>query len=314
MHLAPIGVSTYIRINHIKRTIEALQKNTLAKQSDLYVFSDAPKPGDEAEVAIVRKYLHTIDNFKSVNIIERSVNSRVANGRGGLKMLLEQHGRCIFMEEDIVTAPGFLQFMNDALRQYSNNDQILAVSGYCWPIKIPESYSFDIYILKRISAWGIGFWKNKYEMIKPVSEQQLDLLISDKKKLRELTIFGDDILSLLEAEVKGEIDALDVKAMYWQFILNLYTVYPRQSLTQNIGCDGSGVHCSSTEKYSVTLWDKTESFNMPFIPKLDRDIVNSNKKFFSFGKIYWLKRKLKTRWFKRKLLEGYSCLRHQFIK
>jgi hypothetical protein len=308
MHLAPIGLSAYNRINHIKRTVEALRSNTLATQSDLYIFSDAPKPGDEAEVAIVREYLHTIDNFKSVNIIERSENSRVANNRGGIKMLLEQHGKCIFVEEDIITAPGFLQFMNDALVHYKNNDQILSVTGYCQPITIPKSYSDDVYFLKRFCAWGFGIWKDKYEIINPVSKEQLDLLKSDKKKLPEFEMFGDDLLYMLEKEVNGQIDALDVKAMYWQNILNLYTVYPRQSLTQNIGCDGSGIHCGKTDKFDVPLWDKTENFNMPFIPKLDRDIVNSNKKLYSFGKIYWLKRKLKTRWIKKKILDGIHHL------
>ena len=306
MHLAPIGISTYIRINHIKRTIEALQKNTLAKQSDLYIFSDAPKPDDEAKVAIVREYLHTIDNFKSVNIIERSVNSRVANNRGGIKMLLEQYGKCIFMEEDIVTAPGFLQFMNDALTYYSNNDQILTVAGYCPPIKIPKNYSADVYFLKRMNGWGVGFWKDKFEIVKPVSKQQLDLLKSDKKKIREFEMFGEDMPGMLEKDVKGQIDAFDVKAMYWQYIFNLYTVYPKQSLTQNIGFDGSGMHCGKTDKYVVALWEKTENFNMPSIPTLNDVIVNSNKKFRSYGKIHWLKRKLKTREIKNKFLEYCS--------
>ena len=65
--LAPIGVSTYIRLPHLQRTISALQKNALAEQSELFVFSDAPIPGDEEQVAAVRSYLQTVDGFKEVH-------------------------------------------------------------------------------------------------------------------------------------------------------------------------------------------------------------------------------------------------------
>ena len=53
--LAPIAVSTYARPQHLQQTIAALQKNTLAQQSELFVFSDAPKPGDEDKVEAVRR-------------------------------------------------------------------------------------------------------------------------------------------------------------------------------------------------------------------------------------------------------------------
>ena len=128
--LAPIGVITYSRINHLKQTIGALQKNTLSKESEIYIFSDAPKKGDEKLVAKVRKYLHTIDGFKKVYIYERDTNSRTINTSSGIRTLVEKYGRMIFLEEDIVTAPGFLQFMNDALRYYKNDQRIFSISGY----------------------------------------------------------------------------------------------------------------------------------------------------------------------------------------
>ena len=58
--LAPIGVITYSRLQHLMQTIEALQRNTLAEKSELYIFSDGPKPGDEDKIRKVRDYIYTI--------------------------------------------------------------------------------------------------------------------------------------------------------------------------------------------------------------------------------------------------------------
>ena len=77
--LAPIGLSTYSRPAHLKQTVEALQRNILASQSELYVFSDAPKAGDEEAVVKVRSFIKNIDGFKKTTIIERETNDRVFN-------------------------------------------------------------------------------------------------------------------------------------------------------------------------------------------------------------------------------------------
>ena len=57
MGLAPIGIPTYNRIEHLTKTVNSLKKNDLAKDSELYIFSDAPKVGDEEEIYVVREYV-----------------------------------------------------------------------------------------------------------------------------------------------------------------------------------------------------------------------------------------------------------------
>ena len=54
IHLnSPIILFLYNRLRHSQETIEALQKNDLAKESDLYVFCDGPKQ-DATEEQIAR--------------------------------------------------------------------------------------------------------------------------------------------------------------------------------------------------------------------------------------------------------------------
>jgi hypothetical protein len=280
-NLAPIGLSTYSRISHLKQTVDALQKNTLAKQSELFIFSDAPKQGDESKVEAVRHYLRTVNGFKSVNVIEREENSRIKNSRGGMRMLLERYGRMIFLEEDIITAPYFLSFMNQALEQYQHDTRIFSVSAYCPPINIPDDYELNIFFLKRFNAWGFGIWKDRFEQVKNISPDEYEHFIADKQKKTQFgQEGGEDMLAMLKLDAYGEIDAFDVKAMYAQFLSNQYTIYPTESLTINNGMDGTGLHCGKTTKFSVMLSTKNV-FSFPEQMKVDLRIVGANRNFRS---------------------------------
>jgi hypothetical protein len=275
-NLAPIGISTYSRLQLLKKTIEALQKNVLAEHSELFVFSDAPRSGDEKQVEAVRSYLRTITGFKEIHIFERKKNNRTANNRRGIRMLLNRFGKAIFLEEDIVTAPGFLTFMNQALNNYESNDRIFSVVGFCPPIKIPADYKHDVFFLRRFSGWGLGIWKNRFDHIKYITADEYEQFAANKQRVREFVKGGgEDMMVMLKADAYGEIDAGDVKAMYAQFISNQYTVYPTQSLVQNNGCDGTGTHCIKTDRFNVILSNKTTfHFSDKIVP--DSRIIKEN--------------------------------------
>lgn len=283
--LAPIGVITYSRINHLKQTIEALQKNILAKESELYIFSDAPQKGDEGIVAKVREYIHTINGFKEVHIVERKTNGRVANGRGGIKQLLDEYGRTIFMEDDIVTAPGFLQFMNDGLEFYKHDDRILSITGYCPPFKIPKECKEEVFILQRFSAWGFSTWKEKFNPFGfELKQHGIDGFLKDKQAIRNFQANGEDMYQMLLLEYNNGIDALDVKLMYYEYKYNMYTLFPSKSLVQNIGHDGSGVHCGVNNKfYHDDLWNKIDNFKFVKDIQVDERIRKTNYKLRRLG-------------------------------
>lgn len=277
--LAPIGISTYGRAEHLKRTVAALKANRLASKSDLFIFSDGPKPGDEEKVAAVRNFIRTIDGFKSVNIFERLGNDRIFNNRGGIEYLLEKYERVIFMEEDVVTAPGFLTYMNTALDQYASNQNIFSITGYCPPINIPKSHPHPIYLIKRFNGWGFGIWKDRYEKIKYLTMSDFYSLYKNKTLCKAFTDGGGwDMLPMLYMEALRRIDALDVKAMYAQFLSNQYTVYPVESLALNIGFDGTGVHCGKTDRYDIGLSDN-HHFSIPKNLVNNQEIINEFSKF-----------------------------------
>ena len=120
MTTAPIALFVYNRPWHTRQTIVALQMNELAGESDLFIFSDAPSNTDAADaVREVREYIRNVTGFKSISIIERSTNFGLAESiTDGITRLCVEYGRVIVLEDDLVTAPYFLMFMNRALDLY----------------------------------------------------------------------------------------------------------------------------------------------------------------------------------------------------
>ncbi|MDX8411664.1 MAG: hypothetical protein R8K46_07340 [Mariprofundaceae bacterium] len=280
MIIAPIGMSVYTRINHFRRSIEALQKNVLASESELFIYSDAANTWeDESLVQEVRTFAHSITGFKKIHVTEREKNyGGTKNSYLALISVSEMRkdGRSIYLEDDIVTAPGFLTFMNAALEFYKDNKHILSVTGYCPPINIPECYERDIFILPRYCGWGSGTFKRTIE----IASKKITKLEFNSTNKKVFTVGGGDILHMIEREVNGEINAGDVRCMYYQALHNKYTIYPRQSLVLNIGHDGTGVHCGATDKFHhEILWDKTEGFEFVKDIQPDKRIIRANQKF-----------------------------------
>tara|TARA_R110002167_G_scaffold217236_5_gene422014 strand:- start:420 stop:1352 length:933 start_codon:yes stop_codon:yes gene_type:complete len=277
--LAPIGISTYKRSAHLKKTIVALKENPLSRFSDLYIFSDHPNVGDEIEVLRLRKYLKTVTGFKNIEIIERENNSRVKNTREGMKLLLGTYGKMIFLEEDIVTSPRFLEFLNMGLDHYRSNASILSVSGYSPPIRIKKYANSDMYILRRFNAWGFATWQHKFDPYGfELDEKKARNFLENKRHFTE-SMIGQDFRSMLTKELNKEIDALDVKISFHQVINDLYTVYPIESLVQNIGFDGTGIHCGKSKKFDIDFSGNRKMFNFDALPTIRQEIVLAHNEF-----------------------------------
>lgn len=279
--LAPISITVYDRLNHLKQTIVTLQQNTLAKQSDVFIFSDGPKKGDEKKVDNVRKYLDTVNGFKNVYIIKQKNNNLLENLSQARMVPLNKYGKIIRMEDDIVTAPGFLNFINEGLNYYQVFDNIFSISGYCPDIKFPNNYNKDIYFLPRFNAWGFGMWKKQYQKIKAINKEEYYKYRASRKMNDYIHKVGLNVFPLFEAEVRGIFNAQDVRATYYQFLHDVYTVYPVKSLVQNIGNDGTGMHCSASDKYNIDLWDRMK-FNFSNEIALNKEITKS---FYRFSKV-----------------------------
>jgi len=283
--LAPIGLTVYGRLEHTKKTVEALQKNTLAKESKLYIFSDGPKYGDEDKVKNMREYLKTIDGFKEVKIVERLENDRIENNRAGRKYLLEIYDKLIWMAEDVITAPGYLQFMNDALDFYAKSRMVVNISGYCPPINIDKNYKKDYFALPRFSAWGVGLMSKYYKVDTEIDKEIYFDILNNKTKVDDFNKkAGEEALNIMAMVEDGRIQAGDMQSTFWQVVDSKLTIYPIKSLVHNIGNDSSGVHMPTTNKWDVKeLWDKTEDFEFSEDIEVDEHISNEHYNFYKLS-------------------------------
>src|SRR5690606_5372017 len=155
--LSPICLFTYNRLYETKQTVDSLKKNNLAKESVLYIFSDGWKnENSKISVQAVRNYLDTITGFKEIYVIKNSINKGLAKSiTDGVSKVLDLFETVIVLEDDIITSPNFLDFMNQALFFYSGDKSIQTISGYTPLVKLKEdNFKFD-----RPFPWGWATWK-----------------------------------------------------------------------------------------------------------------------------------------------------------
>ena len=286
--LSPIILFVYNRPEHTRLTVEALQNNTLAKDSELFIYSDAAKSkNSELEVNNVREYIKNIDGFKSIRIIEREKNLGLANSIiDGVGKVINKYGKVIVLEDDIVTSPNFLQFMNNALDFYSDNKSIMSISGYMYPCEIPYSYKKDILLFNRFSSWGWGMWSDRWNLINfDITEN--DKIFHDKNLQKQFNVGGEDLYNMLLLQLQGKINSWAIRTALASALNNKVTVYPVKSLAKNIGFDNSGVHCGETHAYDTAL----DSMFLPEVSdvSIDDNIVKIIRKNFAPTKLQKIK-------------------------
>jgi hypothetical protein len=276
--LAPVVIFVYARPGHTKKTIESLAKNYLAEEAEVYIFSDAAKNEKVVEqVELVRDYIDSISRnnlFKSVKIIKTETNKGLANSViDGVSEIIGQYGKVIVVEDDLVSAPGFLQYMNESLDFYKSDEKIWSISGYTFKIDIPSDYKHDIYLSYRGCSWGWATWKNRWEKVDwEVSDY--DDFKNNKKIRQKFNRGGRDMVDMLDQQMQGKIDSWAIRWCYAQSKLDMLTVYPVVSRIKNIGLDGTGTHSGISSRYDVALSNVTDRCDFEPV-NLDTKILKS---------------------------------------
>jgi hypothetical protein len=247
MALAPIALFAYNRPKHTLCTVESLRLNNLSNASDLFIFSDAPKVHSQSVlVNNVRKYIHGITGFKSVTIVERDVNKGLANSIiDGVSRLCREFGQVIVLEDDLVTSPHFLKYMNEALNFYRDNDRVISIHGYIYPFKskLPETF-----FLKGADCWGWATWDRGWNLFEPKGERLLHEL-----KYRNLVNQFNYNGAFNNIKLFDKSDSWCIRWHASAFLKNKLTLYPGVSLVNNIGIDGTGEHCGPTNYYDCEV-------------------------------------------------------------
>ena len=256
--LSPVVLFVYNRPWHTKCTVEALQVNNLSEHSELIIFADGPQKDGKNEDEInriqeVRHYIKHITGFRSVKIIESNVNLGLAASIiNGLNQVLQLHETVIVLEDDLVTAPFFLEYMNNGLNIYAHNDQVISLHGYSYPIDgLPANF-----FLKGADCWGWATWKRGWELFEGDGLKLLEQLKS-KKLLRRFDFNGTyNYTKMLINQIEGKNDSWAIRWYASALIRDKLTLYPGKSLIRNIGLDGSGRHCRNNSQFNTIKFEK----------------------------------------------------------
>jgi hypothetical protein len=243
--LAPIALFVYCRPEHTRRTVESLQRNALAAESDLYIFADAARhPAQQEKVREVRTYIESIRGFRKVTIDAQSRNRGLAKSviNGVTKLCLEFES-AIVVEDDLITAPDFLAFMNAALRHYRDAPSVFSIGGVNYAARPPAGYSHDVFFSYRSCSWGWATWQDRWAhadwRVLDYEEFQ-----SSAKAKRKFQRGGGDLPRMLAKQMAGKLDSWAIRWAYAHCVHDAVAVLPVVSRVVNIGFDGSGTHCS----------------------------------------------------------------------
>jgi putative methyltransferase (TIGR04325 family) len=249
---APIVLFVFDRPLHAMTVIKNLTESDLAQYSDLIVYSDySREQSRNQKIQVLRKYLKCVNQFKSLKIIERTENYGLSNSIIlGINEVLNLYEKVIVLEDDLIPSKYFLEYMNEALEKYQNDESVACIHGYVYPVQgeLPEAF-----FLRGADCWGWGTWRDSWNIFNPDGVYLYNQL--RKKKLLKEFNFGNTYpySKMLLNQSKGKVDSWAIRWYASAFLNNKKTLYPGKSLIRNIGMDSSGAHCHNTEIFDVDL-------------------------------------------------------------
>ena len=260
MKYSPVALFCYNRPEHTKKTLTFLSENEGAKHTDVFVFSDGPKvPEHLSAILSTRQVIAEFKgNFKSLKIIERAINIGLAGSIiGGVTEIIENYGVVIVLEDDLETSPFFLNFMNQALDEYQNIDNVMHISGYTYPCKKDEIKE-ETFFLRVPMCWGWATWGRAWKYFSKDNFLEVEL---NKEQVSYVNF--SDTYDYYVQHKQNKAKKINTWFIYWYMTLinqNGIALFPRDSLVNNIGTDASGTHRVRSDNYKVDLAKK--------IPKL----------------------------------------------
>lgn len=285
MSLAPIILFAYNRPLHTEQALTALSQNELAKDSLLYIYADGPKNDATAEdidkIKKTREIFHKKQWCKEVHVIASQINRGLADSViNGTSEIVERHGKVITIEDDVIVSEYFLEYMNKALDLYEIKEKVWMVSGYYWPVKSGSTNQSSFFLpVSTTQAWGT--WKRAWSQfdVKATGYEKLKKSQALRKKFNLDNSYDFTAMLMMQMESRI-INSWAIRFWWSMFKGNGLILFPDKSLINNIGWDGSGVHCGDDAHYEDSSWEKKyHVINFPVWVSINRNQFRLVKTF-----------------------------------
>lgn len=297
--LAPVVLFVYNRSEQLQQVLNCLNDNAMASDTDLYIFSDGPKREKDIEkvekVRIILEKFRVDNHFKSVTVYASQENRGLARSViNGVSEIVSKYGKVIVLEDDLIVAKDFLQFMNQGLEFYRDDERVGAISGYSLPIKLKKtSADKSVYKSRTGNSWGWATWVDIWNKV-DWGDTWYDSFLNDTKRQKEFDKVQYGISNMLKEQIAGKIDSWAVRWDYHFFMNGLCTIYPPKSKIQNVGFgqDGTHTHNENDEKKDVLAKEGNVQF-IEYDQLVDMTVETAKSFKMPFWKkvIEWLKSK-----------------------
>lgn len=257
---APVIIFTLCRYKHFKNEIESLKKNAWAKYTDVYIGFDYPAKDEHWDgYKKICEYLENGDFsvFNSFTVFKREKNYGPANNHDALlDYISERYDRWIYLEDDMIFSPNFIEYIDKCLAEYEDNENIIAVNGYSYPLNWKTDKDANILFQSSVCAtWGIGHWKEKYFRIKSLIQDGYLVNIFDEayKTKRLNDMIEHRRMDYIGAALGGREESYIYKLTDFSFgmymsLENKYVVTPKINKVRNCGFDGTGLDCKKISR------------------------------------------------------------------
>jgi len=265
MEYAPIVLFVFNRPAHTQDLLETLEKCRLSDKSRLIIYADGPKENaleDEKEkINEVRRIVKSRKWCGEVEIHESEKNRGLANSIiAGVGDILNKYGKAIILEDDLHLSPGFLEFMNHALTLYNDDEKVMHISGYMFPVKTKLPPTF---FLMSTTCWGWATWQRSWKYFNSSAAELQRQLISSGRMDEFSFNNSTSFISQLEDNVSGKLKTWAIKWHASVVLQSGLCLHPFPSLVRNSGNDGSGTNGSIFEVQDQEITDHIEVKPIP---------------------------------------------------
>ena len=280
-----IALLAYNRPKHLKKVIDAIVKEKI-KSINIYIDGPADKKVQNNQ----DKILKVLKNYKSkilINLIRQTKNNGLAfSVTNAVTSELKYNDAVILLEDDCVPLNGFFDYMIGGLKKYRFNKNVRSVCSY----NNLDIKSESAFFLKRFNPWGWATWKDRWKKHNFEIKNTI-LQIKNNGSIDSLPL---DLKSYCENSeiINGKQDIWSLSWTLTHYLDNSLILYPSHSYIDNIGFDGTGVHCSTTsifktnKKIKKCILPKKVKFNLQNETKYNSFLLeNSSKTFFKKKKL-----------------------------
>lgn len=295
--VAPVVVFAYNRPDHLRQTLSALGDADLARDSRVRVYADGPRNEAAREgVAAVRAVLDDPvwrERFGAFEVVASDENKGLARAIiGGVTEVVEQAGRVIVLEDDLIVSRDFLRFMNDALDFYEADQTVGSISGFC-PLKAPPpGYTADVMRVPRNCSTGWATWADRWREV-DWTAADAPRLYRDRAFRKRFNAAGSDRVDRLRRQMQGTVSSWSIRFGLWQTATGRDTVFSATNRLTNTGYDGSGVNTRAGDEINQAFDIEGRPYRIEAVD-VDPAVLRAFSRAYSGSRLSQMVRALRT--------------------